>query len=146
MKIPRLNVITLGVRNVAAATEFYRAVLHVKPNTAYEGVSFIELPGAWLSLYPIEHLARDIDAAITPVRSGFTGITLAHNVRSKSDVLAMINTAREAGATILKEPQETFWGGYSAFFSDPDGYIWEIVWGPMFEFSDHGDLRFKKNT
>lgn len=144
MKIPRLTVVTLGVRNLQIATEFYRAVLATTPNTSNDGVTFIELPGVWLSLFPVEHLAKDIAPDISPVRSGFNGMTLAHNARSKEELMAIIEKARSAGATILKEPQDTFWGGFGAYFSDPDDYIWEIVWGPMFEFTDHGDLKFKQ--
>ena len=143
MKIPRLTVITLGVRNLATATEFYKAVLSTTPNTDNEGVTFIELPGVWLSLFPIEELAKDMACNISPVRNGFSGITLAHNARSKTEVISIMDKARAAGATVLKEPQDTFWGGFGGYFSDPDGYIWEIVWGPMFEFTRHGDLKFK---
>ena len=143
MKIPRLTVITLGVSNLPAATEFYRSVLATTPNTSNDGVTFFEMPGSWLSLFPIENLAKDIAPDMSPLHSGFNGMTLAHNARSKDELIAMIERARSAGAKILKEPQDTFWGGFGAYFSDPDGYIWEIVWGPMFEFTGYGDLKFK---
>lgn len=143
MKISRMTVLTLGVSDLARATTFYEAVLDTPPNTSYEGVTFIELPGTWISLYPIENLAKDISAAVPDTRSGFGGITLAHNARSKDDVIAMVERARAAGARVVKEPQETSWGGFGGYFADLDGYTWEVVWGPMFAFTEKGELRFK---
>lgn len=143
MKIPRLTVVTLGVSDLGKATEFYRAVLGTPPNTNNEGVTFIELPGTWIALFPLENLAKDIAPEISAERSGFNGVTLAHNARSRDEVIAIIERARAAGARILKEPQDTFWGGFGGYFADRDGYCWEVVWGPMFEFSKDGNLRFK---
>ncbi|MGD2119727.1 MAG: VOC family protein [Chromatiales bacterium] len=143
MKIPRVSVITLGVSDLVRSTSFYESVLATPPNTSYEGVSFFELPGVWLSLYPLEKLASDIAAEIAPAGGGFRGVTLAHNAASKEDVIAIIERARSAGARIAKEPQEVFWGGFSAYFADPDEHYWEVVWGPMFEFANTGELRFK---
>lgn len=73
----------------------------------------------------------------------FRGVTLAYNARSKSEITGIFARVAEAGAHIAKAPQDTFWGGYSGYFSDPDGHYWEVTWGPMFDFSEHGDLRFK---
>ena len=146
MKIPRLTVVTLGVSDLIKATKFYEALLGTSPNTSYDGITFIELPGTWISLYPLENLARDIFPEVPVARSGFSGITLAHNVRSKDDVIATIGRAKSAGARIMKEPQKTFWGGFSGYFSDLDGYYWEVAWGPMFEFTENGELRFKDNA
>jgi hypothetical protein len=143
MKIPRLTVLTLGVADLHKATKFYEAVLGTPPNSSYEGVTFIELPGTWLALYPIENLAKDISPEVSITRSGFSGITLAHNARSKDDVIAIMERARSAGARVVKEPQETFWGGFSGYFADLDGDYWEVAWGPMFEFAENGELRFK---
>lgn len=138
--------VTLGVADLERATKFYMSVLGTAPNTSSEGVVFIELPGTWLSLYPLENLAKDISADISTNCSGFSGITLAHNARSKDDVKAIIERARAAGARVVKEPQETFWGGFSGYFADLDGHYWEVAWGPMFEFTENGELRFKGNT
>lgn len=143
MKISRLTVVTLGVTDLHKATKFYESVLATPPNTSYDGVTFIELPGTWISLYPLENLAKDISPEIPATRSGFSGITLAHNARSKDDVIAIIGRAKSAGARVLKEPQDTFWGGFSGYFADPDGYCWEVAWGPMFEFMESGEMRFK---
>jgi catechol 2,3-dioxygenase-like lactoylglutathione lyase family enzyme len=146
MKIPRLTVLTLGVEDLNKATKFYEAVLGTPPNSSYEGVTFIELPGTWLALYPFERLAKDISPEVPVTRNAFGGITLAHNARSKDDVIAIVERARSAGARVVKEPQETFWGGFSGYFTDLDGYYWEVAWGPMFEFTENGELRFKDNA
>ena len=146
MKIPRITLLTLGVSDLNKATKFYEAVLDTPPNTSYDGVTFIELPGTWISLYPLEKLAEDISPEISVIRSGFSGVTLAHNARSKDDVVNIVKRAESAGARVVKEPQETFWGGFSGYFADLDGYYWEIAWGPMFEYTENGELKFKKNA
>jgi uncharacterized protein len=146
MRISRVTVITLGVADLSKATKFYEAVLGTPPDTSYPGVTFIELPGTWISLYPLEKLAEDISMDIPAIRSGFSGVTLAHNARSQDDVVKIVRRAQAAGARVVKEPQETFWGGFSGYFSDLDGYYWEVAWGPMFEFTDNGELKFKKNA
>lgn len=122
---------------------FYEAVLETHPDTSYEGITFIELPGVWISLYPLEHLAKDISKQIKPIHNLFNGITLAHNTKTREEVDAIFQRAESAGAHIIKKPKDTFWGGYSGYFSDPDEYHWKIAWGPMFEFTEQGDLKFK---
>ena len=76
------------------------------------------------------------------IANGFAGITLAYNVEHKEDVEKVIEMARKAGAKIVKEPQNVFWGGYHAYFADLDGYYWEVAWGPDFKFDDNGMLIF----
>jgi predicted lactoylglutathione lyase len=146
MKISRVTIFTLGVADLRKATEFYEAVLDTPPNTSSDGITFIELPGAWISLYPIEKLAEDISPEIPVARGGFSGVTFAHNARNKDDVVAIVRRAESAGARVVKEPQETFWGGFSGYFADLDGYYWEVAWGPMFEFTENGEMRFKENA
>ena len=144
MKIPRMTVITLGVADLERATVFYREIFSTAPITQYQGVTFIPLPGVWLSLYPLEKLAEDIaEKVMLPAPNTFRGFTLAYNARSKEEISGIVARAAEAGARIAKAPQDTFWGGYSGYFTDPDGHYWEVAWGPMFEFTEHGDLRFK---
>ncbi|RJR37235.1 MAG: VOC family protein [Deltaproteobacteria bacterium] len=144
MTIPRLTVITLGVKDLAQATRFYQAIFGISPNSGYEGVSFFELPGVWLTLYPVDKLAEDISPQLSPDRRGFSGITLAYNARSKDEIMAIFEEVKTAGASIIKPPQETFWGGFSGYFADLDGYHWEVAWGPMFDFAPDGSLRFKE--
>ncbi len=138
--------LTLGVADLGKATKFYEEVLGTPPNRSSEEITFIELPGVWISLYPLEKLAQDISPEVPVIRSGFSGITLAHNARSKADVVDIIGRAASAGARVVKAPQETFWKGFSGYFVDLDGYYWEVVWGPMFEFAENGDMRFKQDA
>ncbi len=146
MKIPRLSMVTLGVADLGRATAFYETVLDTPPNTSYDGVTFIELPGTWLALYPLKDLAQDIAPDLTVSRGGFGGITLAHNARSRDEVRAIMERVGSAGGRIVKPPQNTGWGGFSGYFADPDGTYWEVAWGPMFAFTASGALRFKDDT
>jgi predicted lactoylglutathione lyase len=146
MKISRVTILTLGVADLDKATKFYETVLDTSPNTSSDAITFIELPGTWIALYPLEKLAKDISPEVPIIRSGFSGVTLAHNARSKNDVVDIVRRAESAGARVMKEPKETFWGGFSGYFADLDGYYWEVSWGPMFEFAKNGELRFKENA
>ena len=146
MKISRITILTLGVSDLDKATEFYKTVLGTPPNTSADGITFIELPGTWISLYPLDKLAEDISPGIPITRDGFNGVTLAYNARSREDVIAIVECAGSAGARIVKEPQETFWGGFSGYFADPDGHYWEVAWGPMFNFTENGELKFRENA
>ena len=144
MKIPRMTVITLGVSDLARSTAFYREIFSTPPNTKNEGITIFQLPGAWLSLYPLDKLAEDIGEEVQlPAAGTFRGFTLGYNARSKDEISRIFFRIALTGAHIAKTPQDTFWGGYSGYFSDPDGHYWEVAWGPMFDFSEHGDLRFK---
>ena len=140
----RVTVITLGVADLESSVQFYGQIFDTAPVRDYEGVCFFPLPGCWISLYPLDHLAEDISPEVPKTRSGFSGITLAHNVKTKDEVIAVIERARAAGATVVKEPQDTSWGGFSGYFTDPDGYHWEVVGAPMFDFADDGALLYKK--
>jgi uncharacterized protein len=144
MSIPRVTAITLGVSDLTKSTTFYTTLFGTEPNPDYQGIAFFELPGAWLNLYPMDKLAEDISPNLSADRSPFSGITLAYNARSKEEVQAIFAQAAAIGARIAKAPQDTFWGGFSGYFADPDGYYWEVTWGPMFDFADDGSLRFRK--
>ena len=125
---PRISMITLGVSDLARSTAFYRDGLGFPVHGEYDGVTFFDLKSTWLSLYPRTDLAADAHTA--PEGSGFRGITVAHNVRSKEDVDATLALAVKAGATLQKPAEEAEWGGYSGYFADPDGHLWEIAWNP----------------
>lgn len=125
---PKISLITLGVSNLAASTAFYRDGLGFPIEGDSEGVTFLKLEGTWLSLFPKEELANDSQTQMRDIAPTFT---LAHNVASKEKVHEVIELARKAGAIIQKEPQDTFWEGYSAYFKDPDGYLWEVAWNPF---------------
>jgi uncharacterized protein len=128
---PRISIITLGVSDLEHAIRFYRDGLGLPTNYKDgEGIAFFQLTGTWLALYPYEALAED--ACLPADRARFGGFTLAHNLPSKADVDAVIAQAVAAGATLLKPAADTFWGGYSGYFADPDGHPWEIAWNPFF--------------
>jgi catechol 2,3-dioxygenase-like lactoylglutathione lyase family enzyme len=128
---PRISILTLGVSDLQRAIRFYRDGLGLPTNYKDgEGIAFFQLRGTWLALYPYEALAED--ACLPADRGRFGGVTLAHNLPSKADVDAVIAQALTAGATLLKPAADTFWGGYSGYFADPDGHPWEIAWNPFF--------------
>lgn len=141
----KITCICLGVRNMEKAIQFYRDNLGFETEEKGDSprVVFFNTPGTKFELYPLELLAEDISKEDPPkIGSGFGGITLAYNVKHKEDVKKVIELARNAGAKIVKEPQEVFWGGYHAYFSDLDGYYWEVAWGPDFKFDEDGLLIF----
>lgn len=140
MKIPRMSMITLGVADLDRATAFYEQVLATPPNKSHDGVRFIKLPGVWLSLYPLAELAKDIAPDVPAVRSGFAGFSLAHNTTSEENVRAIFERVGTAGGKIVKAPQPTFWGGFAGYFTDLDGYYWEVAYGEMFSFDAQGAL------
>jgi predicted lactoylglutathione lyase len=106
---------------------------------ASQGIVFFQTAGVCLALYPYDALAKDVSEEFFVEKSKFAGITLAHNVRRKEEVDAVLRGAELAGAKIEKAACETEWGGYSGYFSDPDGYLWEVAWG-AFEMREDGSL------
>jgi hypothetical protein len=128
---PRLSIVTLGVADLPRAIAFYRDGLGLAMTGDGEGIAFFELDGVRLALYPRAALAEDA-ALIDPGPAPFSGITLAHNLRSKAEVDAFFADLAEIGARIVKPPRDVFWGGYSGYFADPDGYLWEVAWNPDF--------------
>ncbi len=134
----RVSLITLGVADVAAAREFY-AALGWRGKEVEETV-FFQAGGLGVVLWGREKLAADgrlEDAGA----DGFGGVALAHNVRSREEVDAIVAAAEAAGATIAKAAEETFYGGYAAYFTDLDGHVWEIAHNPSFTIADDGSLR-----
>ena len=130
---PRITLITLGVDDLERALRFYRDGLGLSTEGIigtefeYGAVAFFDLqPGLRLALWPRSSLARDVGIAVTP-RSA-TEFSLAHNVRSKSEVDDVMAQAAAAGARIIKGARDTFWGGYAGYFQDPDGHLWEVAW------------------
>ena len=128
---PRISIVTLGVTDLPRSVEFYRDGLGLPLfDENAESIAFFQNRGTWLALYPREALAADI--GIATEGSGFSGVTLAHNVRTREEVDTLLGVAVAAGATLVKPAEETFWGGYSGYFADPEGYLWEIAWNPHF--------------
>lgn len=132
---PRLSFITLGVDDLERAVVFYRDGLGLQTpgivgaEFQYGAVAFFELqPGLTLALWPRASLARDTGLPVD--RPGPTNMSLAHNVRARDDVDALMAQASAAGARVVKAPGETCYGGYAGYFLDPDGHLWEIAWNP----------------
>ena len=140
---PRLTLITLGVADVARATTFYERLGFVRGAMSNANVSFFQAGGVVLSLFGRQALAEDAqlgtDAPGVQAPAGFAGITLAHNARSEAEVDAVLAKAVAAGATLVKAAQMMFWGGYSGYFSDLDGHLWEVAHNP-FLLLDEGGL------
>ena len=127
---PRISMITLGVRDMARSVRFYEQGLGLPRMDSPPEVAFFTLDGSWLGLYGREALAEDV--GVSAAGSGFAGVTLAHNVDSEAAVDALLAQAAAAGATLVKPAQRVFWGGYSGYFADPDGHLWEVAHNPFF--------------
>ena len=127
---PRISMITLGVRDLAAAIDFYAYGLGFPRMESPPDVAFFTLNGTWLGLYGREALAED--ATVPADGQGFEAFSLAHNVGSEKEVDEVVNQAVEAGATLVKKPRKAFWGGYSGYFKDLDGHLWEVAHNPLF--------------
>ena len=132
----RMSLITLGVADVAAATEFYERFGLRKSSASQDSISFFQLGQTVLGLFGREALKEDGNAA--PVWTGNGGITLAYVVRSEAEVDRLMTQAGNLGALVLKPAQRAFWGGYHGYFADPDGHVWEIAHNPNFDLDDDG--------
>jgi len=138
---PRITVITLGVDDLERSVRFYRDGLGLATDgifgTEYEhgAVCFFKMEGGLiLAVWPRRDLAWD--CGLKPTEPSATEFSLGHNLSSPEEVDATVAQARAAGATIVKEPQDTFWGGYAAYLQDPDGHLWEVLWNPAFDLPD----------
>jgi catechol 2,3-dioxygenase-like lactoylglutathione lyase family enzyme len=132
---PRITLLTLGVDDLERAVQFYRDGLGlptegiVGQEFEHGAVAFFELEsGLRLALWPRKNIARD--AGIPEAPRSATELAIGHNVRSKEEVDAVMEQATAAGARITKKASETFWGGYSGYFQDPDDHLWEVTWNP----------------
>jgi catechol 2,3-dioxygenase-like lactoylglutathione lyase family enzyme len=130
----RLSLVTLGVADLDRATRFYEA-LGWRANRDAEGVTFFQTGGLVVALWSRAELAAD-SAVVDP--GGWGGVTLAQNVGSPAEVDEVLATAERAGATIGRPGAETFWGGYSGIFIDPDGHPWEVAHNPFWVITDDG--------
>jgi catechol 2,3-dioxygenase-like lactoylglutathione lyase family enzyme len=127
---PRISMITLGVRDLQKSIHFYEKGLSLPRMDSPPEVAFFTLNGTWLGLYGWDALAKD--AQLSPSQgSEFNGFSLAHNLGSEDEVDALFDEALSAGAVAVKKPQKVFWGGYSGYFKDPDGHLWEIAHNPF---------------
>jgi catechol 2,3-dioxygenase-like lactoylglutathione lyase family enzyme len=132
----RITLITLGVTDLARSTAFFERLGWQRSVREAPGVAFFQCGGLALSLYPISDLANDL--GVSPTKAGFGGITLAHNVRNREDVAIVLREAEAAGAEIVRDSEEAFWGGQTGYFKDLDGYYWEVAWNPGFPLGEDG--------
>lgn len=127
---PRISMIALAVKDLQRSARFYRDGLGFPQIDSPPTVAFFNLNGTWLGLS--ERTALAADAAVSPEGTGYNAFTLAHNVETETDVDQTIAQALAAGATLVKPAQKASWGGYHAYFKDPDGHLWEIAHNPFF--------------
>ncbi|HME34848.1 MAG TPA: VOC family protein [Candidatus Sulfotelmatobacter sp.] len=137
----RVSIITLGVADLKRSRAFYERLgwrRSLSKDDA-EGIVFFQAGSMALALYPRHELAKDANVPVDG--HGFPGITLAYNTRTRAEVDSVLNDAASTGAKILKPAQEALWGGYSGYFSDPDGFLWEVAWNPSFPIAEDGSIR-----
>jgi uncharacterized protein len=127
---PRISLITLGVADLERATRFYEECLGLPRLETPPSITFFELGKTWLALWSRDSLAED--AGLSAEGSGFRGFALAHNVRSPAEVDALLARVADYGATVTRSGHPTDWGGYSGYFTDPDGFVWEVAHNPGF--------------
>lgn len=131
---PRISFVTLGVSDLQRSARFYREVLKLPQRDTPPTVCFFEMGSTWLALYPRELLAED--AEVSAEGSGFAGFTIAHNVRSEPEVDALLaqvaEQSAEYGCRVVRAGRTADWGGYTGYFADPDGFLWEVAWNPAF--------------
>ena len=136
---PRLSLVTLGVVDVAASRRFYEALGFIASTDSNASVTFFDAGGVVLALYGRGPLAED--AGVEDSAPGFSGVTLAHNVRNEAEVDRVLAEAVSVGARLVKPGQKVFWGGYSGYFADPDGHLWEVAYNPFFPLDAEGRVQ-----
>lgn len=135
----RISIVTLGVSDLDRSRILYERLGWHRAKASAEGIIFFQADGMVLALYPRAELAKD--ATISGDGHGFGGMTLAYNTRSRDEVNSVLAEAESAVARLVKSAQEAFWGGYSGYFSDPDGFLWEVAWNPSFPIATDGSIR-----
>ena len=139
-----LSLITLGVRDLGVSRRFYVETLGWQPMAEPGGVVFFDIGGLVLALFPHADLAKDMHVAPGNEADGpYPGFSLALNRNSEAEVDALFAELKGKNATILKAPQRVFWGGYSGYFADPDGYAWEVAYNPDWVIGAHGRITRK---
>ncbi|MBL8020546.1 MAG: VOC family protein [Leptospirales bacterium] len=138
----RLSFITIGVKDFKTSLDFYKETLGLKLYKLQGDIAMFDMGGSVLALYPLKLLAED--ASLRP-GSGFGGIALAYNVRLSKDVDRVLESLQSRSTRILKPAEDTFWGGRSGYFADPDGYPWEVAWNPFIKMDKKGRLILGKS-
>ncbi|QPJ63240.1 MAG: VOC family protein [Candidatus Nitronauta litoralis] len=138
----RISIITLGVKDIKKAQAFYDALgWKVASEDQAEQIVAYDLSGMTLALYPLEKLVEE--AKVNVQSSGYSTITIAYNVRSDSEVDAVLKEAVTAGGKLVKPAEKVFWGGYSGYFADPDGNLWEVAHNPFSKLGPNGEFQWK---
>ena len=138
LPVQRVTLITLGVADLGRARAFYRAIGWQEHPESQQSIAFFQMNGSALALFDREALAQDQGRSGTALGTG--SITLAQNFSDEADVDAAFDLAISAGATPLKRPETVFWGGYSGYWADPDGHVWEVARNPFWPLADDGSL------
>jgi hypothetical protein len=136
-----LSLVTLGVADLRRSIAFYETLGFQRKGKAFDGIGFFQAGACAIAVWPSDELAKDANLAFEGMADTFRGFTLAWNCHSKSDVDAVIRMADDAGALVRKPAQDVLWGGYSGYFSDPDGHLWEVAYNPHFPLSDDGRIQ-----
>ncbi len=134
----RISIVTLGVRDLKVSRRFYVDGLGWKPAFENEEIIFFQAGGMVFALFLRDKLAQDFQA--DPATFGPAAVALAYNVREQSEVDPLMRRAANAGAKTLKPARKASWGGYSGYFSDPDGFAWEVAWNPQWRFAPDGSI------
>jgi catechol 2,3-dioxygenase-like lactoylglutathione lyase family enzyme len=135
----KLSIITLGVANFQQSVDFYEKGLGwKKSDKSIDQLALFPLGGMVLALHPLEDLAADTTLNYQP--SGFYGLTIAYNAKSEQEVDEVMKTVQDLGATIVKPAQNVYWGGYSGYFKDLDGYVFEVAYNPFWGFDENDNL------
>jgi predicted lactoylglutathione lyase len=137
---PILSLVTLGVTDLTKSIRFYEALGFRRKAQGNDGVAFFQAGACIVSLFPADELAKDAKIAAPDTPGNFRGVSLAWNCRSQGEVNVAFKRAQGAGAVTIKSPEKVFWGGYSGYFADPDGHLWEVAHNPFFPFDDAGRL------
>jgi hypothetical protein len=135
---PRISLITLGVTDMKTSRAFYEKLGWQASGQSNDDVTFFQAGGMIFGLFGRAALAAD--AKMDDSAPGFSGVALAYNGRDKAEVDAVLAEAVAAGATLIKAAEDVFWGGYSGYFADPDGHLWEVAWNPFFPIADDGSI------
>jgi len=134
----RINLVTLGVADVAASTQFYQHLGWNKSSASNDSITFFHSAGTVLAIFARTSLAEDAHVPCT--EPGFRGVTCAQNFGSEQEVDLAFAHAISCGATEIKRPQKVFWGGYSSYFADPDGHLWELAYNPFISLDESGHM------
>lgn len=137
---PNFSIVTLGVGDLAGSTTFYDELGWDRKGEPADGIVWFRTSGTWIGLFGYRALAEDAGLHAPDNQPAYRGVTLALNYATEDEVDAAFAAVLAAGGTVVKPPTRAHWGGYSGYFADPDGVLWEIAYAPGFELDDQGRL------